>query len=97
MTYAPAAAAVPWWLTGGISAANCIAAYQPKGAADYAASKVNLAKPGTYDAADGTAYPTWSAAAGWIAATTGYLTTGITVSTNTSWSFIARYAGATSD
>lgn len=41
--------AVPWYLAGGVSAANCIAAYQPIGAADYAASKVNLANPGTYD------------------------------------------------
>src|SRR4030042_266315 len=54
-----------WWLAGGISAANCLAAYQPKGAASYAASKVNLANPGTYDAVDGVAFPTWAAATGW--------------------------------
>lgn len=23
----------PWWLSGGVAAANCVAAYQPKGAA----------------------------------------------------------------
>ena len=35
-----------WWdLNGTIT--SCIAAYQPKGAASYAASKVNLANPGT--------------------------------------------------
>lgn len=54
-----------WWLTGGISAANCIIAYQPKGAASLDASYSNLAKPGTYDAALGVA-PTWSATDGWI-------------------------------
>ncbi len=47
-------AEIPWWLAGGIPAENCIAAYQPKGAASYAASKVNLANPGTYDAYEGT-------------------------------------------
>jgi hypothetical protein len=55
-----------WWLTGGIPAANCIAAYQPTGAASYAASKVNLANPGTYDAYKGDTYePTWDATNGW--------------------------------
>jgi len=56
--------AIDWWLAGGINAANCIAAYQPIGAADYATSKVNLANPGTYDAYEGTA-PDWSAVTGW--------------------------------
>jgi hypothetical protein len=54
-----------WWLSGGITPANCIAAYQAKGAATYAASKVNLANPSTYDAVDGAAYPTWAAETGW--------------------------------
>jgi len=39
----------PWWLSGGIAAANCVAAYQPKGAASLEASYVNLANPGTYN------------------------------------------------
>ena len=68
-------AAVPWWLSGGISAANCIAAYQPKGAADLAASYVNLANPGTYNAAPGVA-PTWAAADGWTFGGTNYLLCG---------------------
>lgn len=51
-----------WWEAGG--ATGCVLAYQPKGAASYAASKVNLANPGTYDAADITA-PTWSSGNGW--------------------------------
>lgn len=68
-------AAVPWWLSGGISAANCIAAYQPKGAADLAASYVNLANPGTYNAAPGVA-PNFDSA-GWVFTGTQWLTTGI--------------------
>ena len=49
-----------WWQVPG---ATCVAAYQPKGAADLAASYVNLANPGTYNAAPGVA-PTL-AAGGW--------------------------------
>jgi hypothetical protein len=68
-----------WWAVGGI-AASCVAAYKAKGAASYAASKVNLANPGTYDCANGTAYPTWAAGVGWtfVAASSQYLDTGIT-------------------
>ena len=59
------AVVTPWYLAGGVSAANCVAAYQPIGAADYAASKVNLANPGTYNATDGAEYPTWDDTNGW--------------------------------
>lgn len=59
-------AAGPWYLAGGVDAANCVAAYQAIGAASFAASKINLANPGTYDVTDGTKPPTWSAARGWI-------------------------------
>lgn len=85
-----AAAASSWWLAGGIAAANCIAAYQPKGAASYAASKVNLANPGTYDATDGDAYPTWDAS-GWagVGASSQFLRTGVIPKIN--YSFIIRY------
>lgn len=63
----PVSAAAPagWWLAGDISAANCVAAYQPKGAADYAASKVNLANPGTYNLAKITNDPDFNTATGW--------------------------------
>jgi len=85
------AVVTPWWLSGGISATNCIAAYQPKGAASYAASKINLANPGTYDATDGTAYPTWAALTGWsFNGLTQYLLTGITPANG--WSAIVRVA-----
>ena len=63
----PGAAAIPWYLSGGIAAANCIAAYQAKGAASLAASYINLAKPGTYDchAISVPTTPTWTSGLGW--------------------------------
>lgn len=85
----------PWWLAGGIPRQNCVAAYQPKGASDYAASKVNLANPGTYNAADGAAYPTWTAAAGWIFnGSTQSLNSGV-IPTQT-YSMIIRFSDVTS-
>jgi len=81
-----------WWLAGGISAANCIAAYQPKGAASLAASYVNLANPGTYDAAPGTA-PSWATGTGWtFNGSTQYLRTSVVPANDQSWSFIVRLA-----
>lgn len=88
-----AAASSDWWLTGGIPSANCIAAYQPKGAASYAASKVNLANPGTYDATEGLA-PDWDTTNGWdfIGHTTSRrLWTGITPENDQTWSMIIRF------
>lgn len=77
--FGPALASERWWLAGGIPAANCIAAYQPKRAASYAASKVNLANPGTYDATEGVA-PSWSSAVGWtFNGSSQYLDTGIVI------------------
>ena len=79
---------VPWWLSGGISAANCVAAYQAKGAADYAASKVNLANPGTYNLT-ATSDPSFATATGWTFSGSEYLITGITPAAD--WSFIVQY------
>ena len=68
--------AVPWWLSGGIVAANCLAAYTPKGAASLAASYDNNAAPGnglpdgTYDVTEGAAL-SWDAATGWYDTSTG--------------------------
>jgi len=92
---AAAPVATPWYLEGGVTAANCIAAYQPKGAADYATSKVNLANPGTYNAVDGAAYPTWNVSTGWTftAGSSTYLTTGIADSNG--WSWVVRIYGGT--
>jgi hypothetical protein len=46
----PASHTRQWWLAGGIHPSQVVAAYQPKGAVDLAASYVNLANPGTNDA-----------------------------------------------
>lgn len=68
----------PWWLAGGMQLDACIAAYQPVGAASYVASKVNLVNPGTYNAADGAAYPDWDATNGWrFDGSNDYLDSGI--------------------
>ena len=85
-----------WWLAGGINPANCIAAYQPKGAADYAASKVNLANPGTYDATNGAAYPTWDATNGWkfAHASSQYLNSNVVHANG--WSVIVRFSNVPS-
>jgi hypothetical protein len=94
------AAAIPWYLSGGIAAANCIAAYQPKGAASLAASYDNLAAPGngladgTYDAAPGVA-PTWTESTGWaFNGSTQYLTTGITPTST--WSVLVQLSNVIS-
>lgn len=78
----------PWWLAGGISPANCVAAYQAKGAVSYAASKVNLANPGTYDAMDGTSAPPWDSTNGWVGNNAGYLDTRFKIKLN--WSVVIR-------
>jgi hypothetical protein len=82
---------IPWYLSVG---ATPIAAYQAKGATSYAASKVNLANPGTYDISDGAAFPTWASATGWtfVAASLQYLVTGLTPSAKT-WSALIQYSG----
>ena len=80
-----------WWLTGGIPAANCIAAYQPIGAADYATSLVNLANPGTYNATEGTT-PGWDALYGWrFDGANDWLTTGVVFENDQSWSIVIRF------
>ena len=96
---AAVAAAANWWEAGGASGA--VAAYQPKGAASLAASYINLANPGTYDAAP---YPTsgfapaWNATDGWTFAGAQRLTTsisGVTVGSG-GWSMIIRVSDAAS-
>lgn len=80
--------AAGWWVVAG---KTCVAAYQPIGAASLAASYTNLANPGTYDAAPGTA-PTWAAATGWtFNGTDQYLTTGV-LPVIQSWSYIVSFA-----
>jgi hypothetical protein len=63
-----------WWTVAG---QTCVAAYQPIGAPSLAASYVNLANPGTYDAAPGVA-PTFDSATGWtFDGVTQYLDSGV--------------------
>lgn len=73
---------------------DLVAVYQPKGAASLAASYVNLVNPGTFDAAPGTA-PTFDAGTGWTfaAASTQYLTTGITPASG--YTILCRFSGVT--
>ena len=71
----------PWYLSGGVAAANCLAAYKAIGAADIATSYVNLAKPGTYDLTTSDA-PTFAAATGWtFNGTSQFLDTGVVPAT----------------
>ena len=85
--------ATPWYLAGGVPLVNCVAAYQPIGAADLASSYINLANPGTYDAAPGTA-PSFAAATGWtFNGTDQYLNSGVVPSLNpNSWSALVRFS-----
>lgn len=86
----------PWYLAGGVPAANCIAAYKPIGAASLAASYINLANPGTYNAAPGVA-PTWNATDGWIGnGATTYLTTGVSANQQT-YTMIVRFSNVTAN
>jgi hypothetical protein len=90
-----ATAVRPWWLSGGVSSANCLLAYAPKGSDDLAASLVNLANPGTYNATYVNA-PTFATATGWtLDGTDDYLITGL-VATNDQ-SLIVRIASAATD
>lgn len=90
MTPRTSAATAAWWVVPGKTA---VAAYCPKGAASLAASYSNLAQPGTYDAAPGTA-PTFDAATGWtFNGSSQYLTTGI-VPARAAGTLIARWSGA---
>jgi hypothetical protein len=87
------AAPVSWYLAGGVSAANVVAAYQPIGAASLAASYVNLANPGTYDLT-AVAAPTFDTATGWaFDGLTQYLKTGVTP-TDQNWTYIVRFSDA---
>ena len=74
-------------------AANCVAAYVPKGAASLAVSYVNLANPGTYDCTLGNT-PTL-VAAGWsFNGTDDSLITGITPA-DKNFTILLRYSGFT--
>ena len=79
-----------WWQS--VAGKTPIVVYQAKGAASYAASKVNLANAGTNDAIEGTA-PTWNSTDGWIfdGSTQYLLTENFTNSNNLT--IITRFSG----
>jgi len=82
------------WYT---SVSGGLAAYDAYSAASYAASKVNLLNSGTYDLADGVAYPTWAAGTGWTfaAANSQYLATGIIPAAfDQTWSIFVLFSGS---
>jgi len=83
------AAAVLWYLTGGIAAAKCKAAYAVKGAASLAASYINLTGDATYDITT-TAAPTWNATNGWIFAAAEFLKTAAV--NDKTWTQIIRFS-----
>lgn len=76
-----------WWLPAGVSTGDVLGAYQAN-AARYAASKVNLANPGTNDLTSAVLNPTWSAA-GWVFEGQA-LDTGIVLPNNQSWTMFIR-------
>lgn len=90
--YSAAITDKPWWLAGGIPRDACVAAYQAKGASSLAASYVNLANPGTYNAVPITDPPNWDTLQGWLFATKECLTTGYTHAATDS--VIARISNA---
>lgn len=84
----------PWYLAGGVLAADCIAAYQAVGVGSLERSKVNLANPGTYDLTvpSGQTEPDWSSTTGWTG-TGKYYDTGI-IPDSLTLSMIVRFSGA---
>lgn len=85
--------ATTWWDNNG-AIASAVAAYAPKGAADFAASKTNLAGGG-HTLANGTAFPTWSSGTGWtFNGSTQYLLSDLTPPMDQSWSAIVKFSGA---
>jgi hypothetical protein len=86
------AKAIPWYLSSGIPAANCIAAYKAIGAVDIATSYINLANPGTYNLTAPTAAPTFNTVTGWaFNGSSQYLATGITIPDARTWTMIIRF------
>ena len=91
---AAAPVVLPWYLATGVAAANCVAAYQPKGAADLATSFKNLVNAATHLLASGDDAPTLDAD-GWLCDSVNarYLLSDIVVDTG-NWSGIVRFSDA---
>jgi len=88
-----AAAAVSWWLSGGIAAANCTLAFDAKNATSFATSLANLANAAA--PISNVTTPTWAAGTGWTGNGTN-----MCLNSNQhlliAGSMIVRYANATS-
>lgn len=79
-------------MRGGIPKANCLAAFQPKSVASYAASKINLVNPGTYDLVNGVAFPSWAIATGWtFNGANQYLTIASAIATTVPITMVCRF------
>ena len=89
----------PWYLAGDVDPSNIVAAYQPVLASNYAASKINVANPGTHDLSDGTAFPAHSSRNGWefTGSSSQYLVSDIVPSGDQTWSAIIRFTNGLSN
>lgn len=82
---------LPWYLTGSVSTADVVAAWQAKAAADYAASLVNLDNPGTDDLTELVGTVPWTSATGWAIDGTNHLLTGITLLLAETFTHLIRF------
>lgn len=85
-------APVPWYLAGGVPLANVEAAWQPIGAANLAASYLNLINPGTNDLAPNAGGTSHDPTKGLIS-TGSYFSTGLNFDAN--HTVVFRWVGAT--
>lgn len=91
--FATFSSSVPWYLSGGIPTSQNYTVYDPYSASSLADSYINLANPGTRNAAPGVA-PTLSS--GWqFNGTSTYLDTGVQVDANTTCVVIFEGAAVT--
>ena len=79
-----------WWtLDGAIT--SCVAAWQAKGVASYAASLDNLTGDATYDLVEKNGEVSWSTDDGWIGGSGKYFDTGLyACPSGESWSYIIK-------
>lgn len=80
----------PWYLPNGIVLSDVVAAYAAKGAASYAASKINLANPGTYNLTEVATSLNWDAILGWNDANKALTSSGFLL---TNFTFIIKFSG----
>jgi hypothetical protein len=93
-TFQPSSQAVAvasggWWLSGGIDPANCVAAYQPKGAASLEASYTDLSG-NSHTITPGATEPSWDTDEGWYEG--NVLDTGVNGQTS-NWTLVITISG----